>query len=108
MAVEPQRSDRAGLDPEAQFAAIAARVRDAIGSVGIALDGVAFKPHLTLLRVRDPWPPVSLDLFSRALRDYASEPFEVNAVTLYESRLDPRGAVHTPLREFALGKESLR
>jgi RNA 2',3'-cyclic 3'-phosphodiesterase len=94
----------AGLDPEAEFASIAMRVRDVIGSAGMTLDGVAFKPHLTLMRLRDPWPPASLDLFTRSLRDYESDPFEVATVTLYESRLDPRGAIHTPLQEFQLGK----
>ena len=94
----------AGLDPEARFVDVAGYVREVVKGEGVVLDGVEFKPHLTLMRLRDPWPPSSLDLFTRTLRDYRSAPFSVAAVTLYSSRLDPNGAVHTPLREFALGE----
>lgn len=69
---------------------------------GIALDAADFKPHLTLMRIRDPWPPASLDLFTRTLRDYASQPFTVGEVTLFSSQLSPKGAIHTPQRTFAL------
>ena len=91
-----------GLHPEEKFAAVARAVRDVVTRAGIELDRGDFKPHLTLMRMRDPWPPASLDLFQRSLRDYASEPFTVDAVTLFSSTLNPKGAVHTPLRTFAL------
>lgn len=92
----------AGLEPEAPFVALARSVRDVVAASGVALDGADFKPHLTLMRMRDPWPPSSIDLFNRTLRDYTSATFSVNRVTLYASRLDPKGAVHTSLRTFAL------
>jgi 2'-5' RNA ligase len=68
----------------------------------VTLDEGAFKPHLTLMRMRDAWPPASIDLFTKSLREYASEPFSVKEVTLFSSQLNPKGAVHTPLRKFAL------
>jgi 2'-5' RNA ligase len=37
-----------------------------------------------------------------ALRDFHSDVFAVEEVVLYSSRLDPHGAVHTPLRKFPL------
>ena len=92
----------AGLDPEATFTALAQRVREVLAAAHVELDGADFKPHLTLMRIRDSWPPASIELFKRTLRDYASESFTVDRVTLYSSRLDPNGAVHTPLREFEL------
>ena len=92
-----------GLDPDAPFLRTAQAVRDAITSAGVRFDGSEFKPHLTLMRIRDPWPPASLELFQRSLRDYRSTPFRVESVTMYSSRLDPKGAVHTALRTFALG-----
>jgi len=91
-----------GLEPEAAFGAVASAVRRVVSSHGIALDGGPFKPHLTVMRIRDPWPPASIELFSRSLRDYASAPFTIADVTLFSSQLNPRGAVHTPVQTFAL------
>lgn len=90
-----------GLEPEHEFVNVARAVRDVASANGVALDG-DFKAHLTMMRMREGWPPASIDLFTRSLRDYESPSFHVEAVTLFSSRLDPRGAVHTPLRVFAL------
>lgn len=92
-----------GLEPHGAFAGIAEKVREAVERAGLALDGGDFRPHLTLMRVRLRWPPASIDTFQRGLRDYESDPFPVEKVTLYSSKLNPSGAVHTPLREFTLG-----
>lgn len=91
-----------GLAPEEQFGAIARSVRNVVTRAGVELDRGDFRPHLTLMRMRDPWPPASLDLFQRSLRDYRSEPFLVDKVTLFSSTLNPKGAVHAPLKTFAL------
>jgi RNA 2',3'-cyclic 3'-phosphodiesterase len=93
----------AGLDPEAKFGAVARAVREVVTKNGVQLDGGEFRAHLTLVRLRDPWPPASIDLFNRTLREFRSEPFPVRSVTLYASQLHPNGAIHTPQREFALG-----
>ena len=92
----------AGLTPDQPFQQVANAVRDVVTKNGVELDKSDFRPHLTLMRMREGWPPASLDLFTKSLRDYASAPFTVDAVTLFESRLDPKGAIHTPLRTFAL------
>jgi 2'-5' RNA ligase len=97
-----------GLDPEPKFVQIAKIVRDAVTKHGISLDGGDFKPHLTLLRVRDPWPPASIDLFCRSLKDYRSDTFTVDAVTLYSSQLNPKGAIHTVQRRYTLTPLSSR
>jgi 2'-5' RNA ligase len=91
-----------GLNPEADFTNIAQSVRGVVTRHGVTLDGGEFKPHLTLMRIRDQWPPASIELFNRSLRDYCSSPFQVDSVTLFSSELNPKGAVHTPLRRFAL------
>ena len=77
-------------------------MRDVVLACGVSLDKADFKPHLTVMRMREGWPPASIDLFSKTLRDYRSESFEINAVTLYSSQLHPNGAIHTPLRTYAL------
>jgi RNA 2',3'-cyclic 3'-phosphodiesterase len=93
-----------GLDPEHGFAQIARAVREVVTRHGVALDGGEFRPHLTLMRMRDPWPPASIELFTKSLRDYESGPFTVSDVTLFSSQLNPKGAVHTPLRAFELSR----
>jgi 2'-5' RNA ligase len=95
-----------GLQPEQKFIEIAQTVREVVTEHGVTLDSVEFKPHLTLMRIRDPWPPASIDLYTKTLRDYASGDFIVDAVTLYSSQLSPKGAIHTPRQVFALGAAS--
>ena len=92
-----------GLDPDAPFARVAAVVRKVVLNTGISLDRADFRPHLTLMRLKDQWPPASVETFHKSLGDYRSAPFTVRTITLYSSRLNPTGAIHTPLREFALG-----
>ena len=91
-----------GAEPEARFAEIATAVRAAVKDAGVELDRSEFRPHLTMMRMREGWPPMSIETFSKALRDYRSAPFAVDRVTLYESKLNPKGAEHTALREFEL------
>jgi 2'-5' RNA ligase len=92
-----------GVEPHDQFIAVAGVVREAVTSAGIALDGGDFRPHLTLMRIREHWPPSSIDMFERAFRDFASPPFRVASVSLYSSKLNPSGAIHTVLREVPFG-----
>jgi RNA 2',3'-cyclic 3'-phosphodiesterase len=92
-----------GLQPEEKFVALAQTVREVVEQHGVKLDSGEFKPHLTLMRIRDPWPPASIDLFTKTLRDYDSGPFPVDSVTLYSSQLSPKGAVHTVRQVYPLG-----
>ena len=91
-----------GLEPESKFVEIAQLVRHVVTQQGVTLDAVEFKPHLTLLRVRDPWPPASIDLFCRSFRDYRSASFVVEHITLFSSQLSPKGAIHTAQATFPL------
>ena len=91
-----------GVTPADAFATLAVAVREGVHEAGIALDRDEFRPHLTVMRMRAGWPPASIELFTKTLRDYSSEPFTVDHVTLYTSRLNPKGAIHTPLQELTL------
>jgi 2'-5' RNA ligase len=91
-----------GVEPEKPFLSVADAIRGAVKDAGIALDGAGFRPHLTLFRIRDRWPPTCTEIFIGALQDYVSEPFAVDGVTLFSSELNPKGAIHTPIRKFAL------
>jgi RNA 2',3'-cyclic 3'-phosphodiesterase len=92
-----------GASPEEKFRAVADAVRAGVTAAGVTLDRADFRPHLTLFRIRDQWPPACIEIFNGALRDFKSDPFPVDAVTLFSSELHPKGAIHTPLRTFALG-----
>src|SRR5437762_7490150 len=91
-----------GAGPEEKFRAVADAVRDGVRAAGVTLDRGDFRPHLTLFRIRDQWPPACIEIFNAALRDYKSDPIAVDAVTLFSSELNPKGAIHTALRTFAL------
>jgi len=91
-----------GAEPREKFVEMAETIRGAVKRAGVTLDSVDFKPHLTLMRIRDAWPPASISTFESALGDYCSVAFPMAEVTLYSSRLNPGGAIHTPLRRFAL------
>ena len=91
-----------GAEPEERFGEIATAVRAAVKDAGVELDRSEFRPHLTMMRMREGWPPLSIETFTKALRDYRSAPFTLDRVTLYESKLSPKGAEHTALREFTL------
>lgn len=91
-----------GAEPRDRFEAVAHAVREGVSAAGVQLDAGDFRPHLTIMRIRDHWPPLSIETFEKSLRDFVSTPFRIDHVTLYSSKLQPNGAVHTPLRELSL------
>jgi 2'-5' RNA ligase len=86
------------VEPEAPLLALARRVEAAVIHAGLPGEERAFRPHLTLGRVRDRAHP---DL--GAAEPIASKPFRVAEVVLFASDLRSDGAVHTPLERIALG-----
>ena len=93
-----------GVNPEEQFRDTATAVRAAVAVAGIKLDGSDFKAHLTLCRLRDQWPPACVEIYQKTFGTFESSRFTVDHVTLYSSQLNPKGAIHTPLREFSLAR----
>jgi 2'-5' RNA ligase len=60
-----------------------------------------YAPHVTLARVKDPAGLSRAALFEgMATRQFGS--VHVDAITLFESRLSPKGATHVPLQRSAL------
>ena len=91
-----------GATPHEKFEEVAGAVRAAVKAAGAEFEGGRFNAHLTLCRIRDSWPPASIEIFNGTFGDIESAAFEVDHVMLYSSRLNPAGAIHTPLRKFAL------
>lgn len=78
---------------------IQAAVSDALEASGFyEPEKRAFWPHVTLARVRKGARVNDLDL-----PDPPAEPWQAEALTLYRSRLSPRGARYEPLHRVALG-----
>lgn len=76
-----------------------------VTGAGIAADSRAFVPHVTLARVRDEWARrvrAEAARVESCLRERAPVTTAVREVTLFESLLTPRGAVHTPRRRAPL------
>ncbi len=67
---------------------------------GFPRESRSFSGHLTLARFRNPRqiPP---DLF---LQNILSPSFVVDKITLFRSKLDPRGAIYSPLAVYSLSE----
>jgi len=87
-------------DPGESCRKLAADADAALGALGFEQEKRPFSPHLTLARLRDPAPA------PREFLDAKFEPvrFDVTRFVLFRSRLQPSGAVYTPLKEFHLKK----
>ncbi len=74
------------------------RLDDALSSaLGVQKETRRFKSHLTLARVKQRMNPKILAQLIQDGRSVRSESFEVNKLSLYQSRLTRSGAVHTEL-----------
>jgi 2'-5' RNA ligase len=97
----PARVLWTGVDPEPPLRALKSAVDEAVGPDAEAA-GRGFHPHLTLARFREP-PGPALARYLDERAGFASEPWTVDAFTLYRSTLGSDGARHQPLRRYPLG-----
>jgi 2'-5' RNA ligase len=88
-------------DPLA-LAALAAE--EAARAIGCSPDAKPFRPHVTLARLRDPWACAAVESFQDAVRAWSFPVWRIRGLVLYRSRLDPAGAVHAPVREWAAAR----
>lgn len=89
-----------GVDePTRSMASLQAAVEEECGAIGFKRERRAFKPHLTLARVRGRIGPIEIDDLgepgSLGEQDVAS-------ITLFQSELKPSGAVYVPLATIPL------
>ena len=90
----------------AGLAALHDAVEAALGGADLASETAAFRPHLTLARVRGAVTSVEADRLREllaAVRFDGAPPFAVESVRLMQSELLPGGARHTTLAEAPLG-----
>ncbi len=81
-----------------RMVALAAAVERRVREAGEPAETRPFTPHLTLARARDRGRPVRGDALRETLAraPLAAGPVRVASVTLFESRLTPRGPDYTP------------
>lgn len=77
-------------------------VEAAAEAVGLARERRPWAVHLTLARLKSPWPRTSVDRFLEWGDRLELDTFTCREVVLYESDLQPRGAVYTPLGRFSV------
>jgi 2'-5' RNA ligase len=93
-----------GTHPPEPFVQLADAVRAGLREAAIVFDDKPFRPHLTVLRIKDPWRPEDLASFANTFRDYESEPMHVTHLSLYASKLSAGGAIHTELVRLELAR----
>lgn len=81
----------------------AAAVDAAAVECGVAPEERPFSLHVTLARIERPWGVRAVDEFRHAVARWRFEPFEARELALFESRLQPGGAVYAKLRRFVIG-----
>jgi 2'-5' RNA ligase len=94
-----------GFAPSTALAALstlAASAESAARAVGAGPEDRPFRPHVTLARMRRPWPGSAIAAFRRGAASEAFPAFRMRSIVLYRSRLEPGGPVHTPVHEQPL------
>ena len=91
----------AAVEPKEPLAALAAKVERACQQVGLEPEHRAFHPHITLARWKGRRTREVADFLHRK-RGLSSEPWEVDAFTLFESRLSRHGAHYEGVANYPL------
>ncbi|HWI88527.1 MAG TPA: RNA 2',3'-cyclic phosphodiesterase [Sphingomicrobium sp.] len=92
----------AAVEPKEPVTALASKIERACQQVGLEPEHRAFHPHITLARWKGRRSREIADFLDRK-RSLASESFEVDAFTLFESRLSRHGAHYEEVAGYQLG-----
>jgi 2'-5' RNA ligase len=91
----------AGVEPKAPVAALAAKVERACIGVGLDPERRTFHPHITLARWKGRRTR-EVERFLERRQGLTSDPFEVEAFSLFESHLSRHGAHYEQVASFPL------
>jgi len=89
-------------DGREQLVAIEREVTLRLAPLGVPEEDRAYSPHLTLARVREPAGLRTATLLN-GLTDRHVGTVRIDAITLFHSKLSPKGPAYTPLLRVALG-----
>lgn len=90
-----------GLEPEPCLTDLAAEVHEAVLACDIPQEERPFSPHITLARFKFP-ASRETGAFLDQHQKLELPSFSAQEFILFQSRLTPKGAVHTPIKNFAL------
>lgn len=79
---------------------LARRAEEAAVRLGSLPADRPFHAHVTFARIRESWPPEAVEEYRREVTAWTFPPWLARSCVLFESRLGPDGAVHTPLHEW--------
>lgn len=83
-------------DPRASLAGVEREVTARLMPLGVPEEDRPYRPHLTLGRVKEPGGLRTAALLDR-LADHRFGVARVDAITLFESRLSPKGPTYVPV-----------
>jgi RNA 2',3'-cyclic 3'-phosphodiesterase len=91
-------------------AALASEAERIAREMGLPPETREFRPHVTLARIKHPWPRNKVEAWREATAVWNFPDWQARCAVLYESRLGRDGATHTPLEEwsFAGGPRGVR
>lgn len=96
-----------GLEPEPLLSSLATQVRTSVVACGIPLEERPFSPHITLARLKSPVAgEVAPFLDHPPLQEFP--PVTVCEFILFQSRLTSHGAIHSPIKGYALQRSTGR
>jgi 2'-5' RNA ligase len=90
------------LEPLELVRQLQQNMQDALSGAGFPPEDRPFHPHITIGRVRGALPPAWGERFIGEFSGRRFGVVPVSSFTLYESRLEPGGAVYIPLSDFRL------
>ena len=88
-----------------ELSAVEAEVSARLAAYGVEREDRPYRPHVTIARVREAAGLRSAALFD-TLADQRFGTTRVEAITLFQSRTSPKGAVYTPLHRTPLGRRT--
>jgi 2'-5' RNA ligase len=91
----------AGVEPKSHLAALNTKIERACQQVGLEPEHRAFHPHITMARWKGRRTREVAD-FLELQRGLVSQPFEIDAFSLFESRLSKHGAHYEEAVRYAL------
>lgn len=91
-----------GIRRDESLQALYAALEGALEDIGIPPESRPFRPHLTLGRARYRLPPAQAVL--EPYNDFPGGMVPADKLVLFESRLQPTGAEHRPLKTIYFGR----
>jgi 2'-5' RNA ligase len=79
---------------------LAAEAEETSRRLGWRTESRSFHPHVTFARIREPWPESAVADYRREVEAWTFPAWRARSCVLFQSRLGPSGAVHTPLHEW--------